>query len=84
VLNCDAVWHLPIKNTDLSEDTYDMSPLEDEARRPARFPVDFGAIADAQSGGVAHIAHIAGLIFGAVTGRLLEHAYCSSRRRRLP
>ena len=28
--------------------------------------------ADVQSGGVAYMAHIAGLIFGAVTARLFE------------
>jgi membrane associated rhomboid family serine protease len=34
--------------------------------------VSFGVIADAQSGGVAYFAHIAGMIFGAVTARLFE------------
>jgi membrane associated rhomboid family serine protease len=34
--------------------------------------VSFGAVADVQSGGVAYLAHIAGIIFGAVTARLFE------------
>jgi len=34
--------------------------------------LSFGAIADVQSGGVAYLAHIAGIIFGAVTARLFE------------
>ena len=29
-----------------------------------------GAVADMQSGGVAYLAHIGGMIFGAVTARL--------------
>ncbi len=32
----------------------------------------FGVVAGAQSGGVAYVAHIAGMIFGAVTARLFE------------
>jgi membrane associated rhomboid family serine protease len=35
-----------------------------------------GSVAQAQSGGVAYMAHVGGFIFGAVTGRLFE----SSRR----
>ncbi len=34
--------------------------------------LNFGVIADVQSGGVAYVAHIAGIIFGAVTARLFE------------
>ena len=34
--------------------------------------LSFGVIADVQSGGVAYVAHIAGMIFGAVTARPLE------------
>jgi membrane associated rhomboid family serine protease len=34
--------------------------------------LDFGVIADVQSGGVAYLAHIGGMIFGAVTARLFE------------
>jgi len=34
--------------------------------------VSFGVVADVQSGGVAYMAHIAGIIFGAVTARLFE------------
>lgn len=33
--------------------------------------VDLGAVAGAESGGVAYLAHIAGILFGALTGRLL-------------
>ncbi len=40
--------------------------------------LSFGIIADVQSGGVAYVAHIAGIVFGAVTARLFED------RRRLP
>ena len=32
----------------------------------------FGAVADVQSGGVAYAAHIGGIVFGAVAGRLFE------------
>lgn len=32
-----------------------------------------GVVADVQSGGVAYVAHIAGMIFGAVTARLFEY-----------
>ncbi|HKM61785.1 MAG TPA: rhomboid family intramembrane serine protease [Acidisphaera sp.] len=34
--------------------------------------VNLGVIADAESGGVAYMAHIAGIIFGATTARLFE------------
>ena len=34
--------------------------------------LSFGVIADVQSGGVAYLAHIGGIIFGAVTARLFE------------
>jgi Rhomboid family len=34
--------------------------------------LSFGVVADVQSGGVAYVAHIAGMIFGAVTARPLE------------
>jgi len=34
--------------------------------------VSFGVIADVESGGVAYVAHIAGMIFGAATARLFE------------
>ena len=34
--------------------------------------LDFGVIADVQSGGVAYLAHIGGIVFGAVTARLFE------------
>jgi membrane associated rhomboid family serine protease len=34
--------------------------------------LSFGAIADVQSGGVAYVAHIAGVVFGAATARLFE------------
>jgi membrane associated rhomboid family serine protease len=34
--------------------------------------LSFGVIADAHSGGVAYVAHIAGVIFGAVAARLFE------------
>jgi membrane associated rhomboid family serine protease len=34
--------------------------------------LSFGVVAGAQSGGVAYVAHIAGMIFGAVTARPLE------------
>jgi membrane associated rhomboid family serine protease len=34
--------------------------------------LSFGAITDVQSGGVAYVAHIAGVVFGAVTARLFE------------
>lgn len=33
----------------------------------------FGAVTDDQSGGVAYLAHISGIIFGAVTARLFEY-----------
>lgn len=35
--------------------------------------LDFGVVADVQSGGVAYLAHIGGIVFGAATGRLFEH-----------
>lgn len=34
--------------------------------------LSIGAVADVQSGGVAYLAHIGGMIFGAVTARLFE------------
>ncbi|HVP34294.1 MAG TPA: rhomboid family intramembrane serine protease [Steroidobacteraceae bacterium] len=34
--------------------------------------LSFGAVANVQSGGVAYLAHIGGMIFGAVTARLFE------------
>jgi membrane associated rhomboid family serine protease len=34
--------------------------------------LNFGLVADVQSGGVAYLAHIGGMIFGAVTCRLFE------------
>jgi len=34
--------------------------------------LSFGAVADVQSGGVAYLAHIGGIAFGAVTARLFE------------
>lgn len=34
--------------------------------------VSLGTVTEAQSGGVAYVAHIAGMIFGAVTARLFE------------
>jgi membrane associated rhomboid family serine protease len=34
--------------------------------------LSFGVVADVQSGGVAYMAHIGGIIFGAVTARLFE------------
>jgi len=34
--------------------------------------LSFGVVADVQSGGVAYVAHIAGVVFGAATTRLFE------------
>ncbi len=34
--------------------------------------LSIGAVADVQSGGVAYLAHVGGMIFGAVTARLFE------------
>jgi membrane associated rhomboid family serine protease len=34
--------------------------------------VSFGAVAEVQSGGVAYVAHIAGVVFGVATARLFE------------
>lgn len=34
--------------------------------------LSFGVVADVKSGGVAYLAHISGIIFGAVTARLFE------------
>jgi membrane associated rhomboid family serine protease len=31
-----------------------------------------GSVADAQQGGVAYMAHVAGAVFGAATGKLFE------------
>ncbi len=41
--------------------------------------VSFGAVADVESGGVAYMAHIGGMIFGAVTARLFEYPRRPSR-----
>jgi len=57
--------------------------------------LSFGAITDVQSGGVAYVAHIAGVVFGAVTARLFEDPRriadqrgadldCSDRMNRFP
>ena len=35
--------------------------------------LNFGIVADVRTGGVAYIAHIAGFIFGAVTGRVFDN-----------
>ncbi|MGD0565572.1 MAG: rhomboid family intramembrane serine protease [Roseiarcus sp.] len=43
--------------------------------------VSFGAIAESQTGGVAYVAHIAGVIFGAATGRLFEDPRRLARQR---
>ncbi len=40
-----------------------------------------GTITDAQSGGVAYMAHIAGVVFGAVTGRLFTNRIRLAQRR---
>ena len=34
--------------------------------------LSIGVVADVQSGGVAYLAHVGGMIFGAVTARLFE------------
>ncbi len=34
--------------------------------------LSFGAVADVQSGGVAYVAHVAGVVFGAATARMVE------------
>jgi membrane associated rhomboid family serine protease len=34
--------------------------------------LSFGVVADARSGGVAYVAHIAGAVFGAFAARLFE------------
>jgi membrane associated rhomboid family serine protease len=44
--------------------------------------VDWGAVADVQSGGVAYLAHIVGMIFGALTARPFEDPRRVSRERR--
>lgn len=44
--------------------------------------LNFGVVADVQSGGVAYMAHIAGTIFGAVTARLFEDPRRLARQRR--
>lgn len=41
--------------------------------------LNLGAVADVQSGGVAYVAHVAGIIFGAVTGRFFEKKKRMSR-----
>ncbi len=33
--------------------------------------VNFGSVAEVQTGGVAYLAHIAGFVFGVVSGRML-------------
>ncbi len=43
--------------------------------------LSFGVIADVQSGGVAYLAHIGGIIFGAVTARLFEDPHRLARQR---
>jgi membrane associated rhomboid family serine protease len=43
--------------------------------------LSFGVIADVQSGGVAYLAHISGIIFGAVTARLFEDPRLLARQR---
>jgi membrane associated rhomboid family serine protease len=35
--------------------------------------LSFGAVANVQSGGVAYVAHIAGVVFGVATARLFEN-----------
>jgi membrane associated rhomboid family serine protease len=35
--------------------------------------IDFGAVTDIESGGVAYMAHIGGMLFGVVTARFIEH-----------
>lgn len=42
--------------------------------------VEFGTIANVQSGGVAYVAHIGGAIFGATTARLFESKKRMDRR----
>jgi len=42
--------------------------------------LSFGVVADVQSGGVAYMAHIAGMIFGAVTARLFEDPHRLAER----
>ncbi len=43
--------------------------------------LSFGVIADVQSGGVAYLAHIGGIIFGSVTARLFEDPRRLAERR---
>ena len=40
-----------------------------------------GAIADVQSGGVAYMAHIGGIVFGAILGRLFTDRIRVAQRR---
>lgn len=42
--------------------------------------ISFGTVTDAESGGVAYVAHIAGMIFGAVTARFVETSGRSAGR----
>ncbi|MFZ0693515.1 MAG: rhomboid family intramembrane serine protease [Alphaproteobacteria bacterium] len=44
--------------------------------------LSFGVVVDVQSGGVAYLAHIAGIIFGAVTARLFEDSRRLAEQRR--
>ena len=41
--------------------------------------VEFEVVTNVESGEVAYVAHIAGLIFGVLTGRLFENPYVSPR-----
>jgi membrane associated rhomboid family serine protease len=34
--------------------------------------INVGAVADVQSGGIAYLTHIGGMVFGALTARLFE------------
>ena len=43
--------------------------------------LSLGTVADVQSGGVAYLAHIGGIIFGAVTARLFEDPRRLARQR---
>ncbi|HYB56523.1 MAG TPA: rhomboid family intramembrane serine protease [Alphaproteobacteria bacterium] len=44
--------------------------------------LSFGVVADVQSGGVAYLAHIGGIVFGAVTARLFEDPRRLAEQRR--
>jgi membrane associated rhomboid family serine protease len=39
-----------------------------------------GTVADVQTGGVAYLAHVGGIVFGAVTARLFEDRQRLARR----